>query len=520
MSRTNIIPRVLLSALCLHTLACTEPPDGEVGTSSSPLLIAYDTPTWAAHGNVIPVCFLNGSAALQHQVRTAVDRTWTTAAAIRFDWLSACPFSGSAQAVRVSVRAGDGTGSAGSAQVGMHASSLPHEQVWCANAYGTFVPCKGVDLVLGSSRAGADFLIVHEFGHVLGFEHEFNRAEAEARECMNNNDIVEGWADGPYNPESIMSYCGGNHGFLTEGDRASVREFYGARVDRRDVLTDLDGDSRSEPIATNLEGSYALTSTGTTFNGFHAISAPFYGQRETLYGDVNGDGQADGVAVNPEGVYVALSNGYSLSFDGAWASFAFYGARRTLLADVNGDGMDDLVAINPEAAWVLLSTGTGFAWDGAWCADCYGDVQTDLADVTGDGRADLIANRGKGGMWVAPSNGNGFEPLEHWGLNGLRADFELAFGDVDGDGRADAIAVLHDRVMVRRSLGWTFLSLQPWTTGPFYGTRATRFADVTGDGRVDIVAINDDRDYVGVSNGTAFVPAGAWTAGPFYSMAP
>ncbi len=511
----------VLTASLVLAAACTEAPGPDVGVATTDLLVADGVQLWTARGNVIPVCFLNGTAAERQQVRAAVARTWTSAAAIRFVWSDGCPFSGADPWVRVSLRRAAGALSSGSTGAGLGTASLPTDRVWCMDDYGSFVPCAGVDLVLGTDPSSADFVIVHEFGHVLGFEHEQNRAEAEARACEDNQDIIVGVADGPYDPESVMNYCGARRGFLSEGDRASVRAWYGARPDRRDQFADLDADGSAEPIATNLEGTYALASNSIPFGGFRAIFGPFYGERATLYGDVDGDGDDDGVAVNADAVYVARSNGGYLDFDGAWTSGPFYGARRTLLGDVDGDGLADLVAVNPEAAWVMRSTAAGFVWAGAWCTDCYGDVQTDLADVTGDGRADLIANRGAGGMWVARATGLGFEPLEQWSWLGLRADRDLAFGDATGDGRADALSVRDDQIVIRRSTGDGFGPLEYWTTIPFYGTRATRFADVSHDGRVDVIAINDDADYVAVSNGSAFVPyAGPWTVGPFYSIAP
>lgn len=515
-------------ALSVLGLGCTEPPP--LTSAPAELLILEGTELWTARGNVIPLCWLNpGHDAEKALIKAAVARTWAAVAPITVVWREGCPFTGTESWVRVSVREAPGTDSSGSVEAGTAAAAAPTAPVWCANAYGIFIPCPGLELSIGSDRAAAEHVVIHEFGHILGFEHEQNREEPEARACVYGAESVPGIGVGPYDPDSVMNYCGGHRSRLSEGDIANVREVYGYRPDRADRLADLDGDGMSDVVATNLDGNYAMSSNGFGFADWRHLSMPFYGDRETAYGDLDGDGADDAIAINFGAIYAMRSYGWTLGDFALWTTFPYYGNRRTLVGDVDGDQRADVVAVNLENVWVMRSDGTQLTSIAYWGGpSLHGTVQTDLADVDGDHRADLIANRGALGVFVARSTGAGFLPAERWTAAGVYhahddrklfvADRELGFGDVDGDGDADALAVRYDGIYVRRSNGIQFLTEERWTTAPVVGDRATLFGDVTGDGLVDVVAVNHDADHVLVSTGTGFVPFGApWTAHPFYS---
>ena len=525
-----------LFALALVTTGCAEAPD--VDTSAQGLMIPQGVTLWTSRGNVIPLCWLEpGNDDAKALVRDAIARTWAAAAPLTVVWREGCPASGQEPWVRVMLTRVDSLANAGGrAALGTAALSWPTDPVWCPKLGGGWERCRAVDLAIPRnlsslpSRRYAEYLAIHEFGHLLGFGHEQDRFDAPP--CTEAFHEPSSFV-GPYDPASVMNDCTTRPNRLSEGDRTGVQEIYGRRADRTDALADLNGDGLAEPIATNADATYALTSTGFGFTGWRVLTSAFYGQRATAYADLDADGDADAIAVNDNAVFVLRSNGSTLTGWAMWTNDAFYGARRTLVGDVDGDGRADLVAINYDTTCLRRSSGAGFVDHGCLGSYSYGVVQTDLADVDGDGRADVIANHGADGLWVrrARDPNGGFGPgfaidLEAWTIDDgpferatFTADRVLAFGDVDGDGRADALAVRFDGIYVRRSTGDAFLPEQRWTDAPALGQRATRFADVTGDGRVDVVLIDHDADRVLVSTGDGFAPFGVpWTTGPFYTL--
>lgn len=506
--------------------SCTDPPAEEPSTAANGLIVPTGAELWTTRGNLIPVCFLNGTVDERAAFRATVERTWVAAAAITVRWSDACPFTGTTPQVRVSFRHAAGAASHGSATIGTAAAAPPTAPVWCLGDDGFFVPCPGVDVALGTDRADAEYQIIHLFGHVLGFAND--ELIFDNGSCRDRTGVPDGTGHvlDVLDRQSVMYGCGERRPFLSELDRKTVAMAYGRRPDRRDRVADLDGDGRAEPIATNRDSTWALRSGGFGFDGFHWVFGAFYGSVATLYGDVTGDGLADGVAINADGAYVAVSDGTTLQFNGRWTPLPlnpFDGNGRYQLAEVNGDGHLDLVQVEQQV-YVALSTGTSFAppghygWPGARVG---ADLQHDLADVDGDGRAEGIRWMGPEIVVTRLSQDSAFDLHQtyHAIASRLWVDRELGFGDVDGDGRADLIAVSYDGVDVIRSFETPVLVPERWTTAPFWGSRATLFGDVNGDGRTDLIAVNDDGDWVALSDGTGFVPFGVrWTTGPFYSL--
>ena len=520
-------------ALLFTTVACVEEPP-EVATAGHDLMVPKSVELWTTRGNVIPLCWLEpGNDEAKALVRAAIARTWATAAPIDVRWREGCPTDGEEPWVRVALSTVPRvTGSWGRATVGTAALPSPSDPRWCSTAGGGWELCADMHLALPSDLVGArarrraEYIVIHEFGHVLGFGHEQDRVDAPA--CIETAH-EPGLLIGPYDPTSVMNYCNPDSARLSEGDVVGVRAVYGQRPVRSDALADLDGNGLVDAIATNQDGSYAISSTGFGFADWRRITWPFYGVRATAYVDIDGDGAADAVAVNNDAIYTLRSNGYTLDRWARSSSGPAYGQRVTLFGDVDGDGLADVVGVNEHGTCVWQSTWLGFWGLGCDGVPSYGALQTDLADVTGDGRADLIANHGREGLWVRPARdpaaglGVGFEVgFDVWSAPGepaFFADRELAFADVDGDQRADAIAVRFDGLHIRRSTGARFVRSERWTAAPALGQRATRFGDVTGDGLADVVLIDDAHDQVMVSNGTEFLPFGVpWTGWPFYTQ--
>ncbi len=79
-----------------------------------------------------------------------------------------------------------------------------------------------------------EYMSVHEFGHVLGFEHEQDSDDNEGPfKCKVGVDAgTVGVPITPYDRDSIMNYCnrdGNATGNLTDSDITGVQKIYGLR---------------------------------------------------------------------------------------------------------------------------------------------------------------------------------------------------------------------------------------------------------------------------------------------------
>jgi hypothetical protein len=76
-------------------------------------------------------------------------------------------------------------------------------------------------------------MVVHEFGHAIGFAHEHIRGDTPA-DCMEEKKGTQGtWNVTKYDPKSVMNYCNVRwlgDGRLSERDVTAVSTVYGKRV--------------------------------------------------------------------------------------------------------------------------------------------------------------------------------------------------------------------------------------------------------------------------------------------------
>lgn len=220
MSR-NALLLVLLGALALMLASCVEPDDYSVGESSAAAWVPRDAKLWPF--TYIKVCFepysesgdptwnVNNSTYIQRtkDVRKALEDAVASIpnTPLRVYGWDTCPPGGLLQGWRVSVQdSWDGA----SADVG-------------------YDPNKATGVALGINATMG--MLLHEFGHALGFEHEYYRDDIDAP-CPDTGDL--GTRDGyyltPYDPDSIMNgeYCGVPY-VLSPSDKIAVSFMYPER---------------------------------------------------------------------------------------------------------------------------------------------------------------------------------------------------------------------------------------------------------------------------------------------------
>ena len=197
-------------------------------------------PTVAFRTGTVPVCWEDARGFEEERalVRTAVAETWEKASggAIAFVGWDACESDSRAVRIRVDrVRAY--THAFGTNILGMENGlelnfTFGPEYAWgCTSPDSVRRSCIYVDAV-------------HEFGHVLGFSHEQNRADRPSTSGCTEDQIqaglddestrAESTLDTMYDPTSIMNYCNPDYWDRNDPERAG----YGP--DHPWVLSDAD----------------------------------------------------------------------------------------------------------------------------------------------------------------------------------------------------------------------------------------------------------------------------------------
>lgn len=356
------------------------------------------------------------------------------------------------------------------------------------------------------NRLIAQMYILHEFGHVLGFQHEFIRPDS-TQSCGFVPDTTGiGRSFGTYDPQSIMlsSYtCDSqlqSHRWLSLLDVAGARENYGTRIKpnaNKDILwQDNDGTAAIWKMSGSVRMSRVVR-TETTGTSWKALGT----------GDFNGDGVGDIFWQNASGataIWLMNTNGtissqsWPLALNSNWQ---FHGIGRA-----DGNVTDDIV-------WRNTSNGTIAIWfmsGGTIGSTQYvsGPVNhwslNTVADFNGDGKVDLFwrnTTSNATAVWLM----NGATVVsEHWPM-AVGAEWQVgAQGDLNGDGKAD--------LFWKSSSGATAIWFMNGGTiqsqaspGPVDSGWVPRGAgDLNNDGRADILWTTGSGDnHIWFMNGAA-----------------
>jgi hypothetical protein len=213
-------------------------------------------PNWWWPSGYVPVCFRTRAGSREATwFSQAIANTWSRAARVDVATFSSCPVPS----------AGRNTGrwvelewnrnmAPGSGKVDGVATGATLNAGFCDVGTPFLGECSEPLLDLAEKQKS---MLVHEFGHVLGFQHEHQRLDSP---CVLNQLLSDGGVNPdtflfiggaglltPYDPDSIMNYCRGTDGgagpslpyqpgykgadLLSGGDEVGVRALYGARFD-------------------------------------------------------------------------------------------------------------------------------------------------------------------------------------------------------------------------------------------------------------------------------------------------
>ena len=245
MKTHNTLPRTLCAltlAACALQLA---PARAQPGTSiSQPLVVSKDAKFWTLNRNVIPLCwhellqFRSAQAANDAKafVVNTIQDGWISQLNLRTTWVD-CPTSGDALHVRVKLRIGDGGNNGTTLQSGMNTRSTAAQRVMAPpnDPPGLLMGFRSDWNTSAATRASFRGLILHEFGHVLGFDHEHQRPDGPQQIGCYRDIRTDSVLIGPADPQSIMSwsYCKESSlNVLTLSDIRGARSVYG----RQDIF--------------------------------------------------------------------------------------------------------------------------------------------------------------------------------------------------------------------------------------------------------------------------------------------
>jgi hypothetical protein len=352
------------------------------------LVTAGQVKFWTANGKHIPMCWheLHGfatpqaAAAAQAFVAQTIEDGWASLLGLKVTWTS-CPTSGTERHVRTLLRSGDAKYNGNTVKPGMATLTSPRDRMKYVRPVSRLQK-DPPGLLMGFpadwnqdewTRGQFRSLILHEFGHILGFAHEQKSGEEGPGSTCPSEDFGNRVNIGPADHQSIMGfgdgYCEGSLGALTPQDVRSARLAYGTG---RSGHADFNADGRADILWHNaatgeaqiwfMSGAQRIgRATVTSGDQPARIGPPF---RIVASRDFNGDGKADILWHNGATgeTQIWFMDGHRLA-DRATVALAESGAAMLVglpwsivaTSDINRDGRSDIV-------WHNAATGETQVW--------------------------------------------------------------------------------------------------------------------------------------------------------------